>query len=177
MEQRDPQEQQQRIGVGMIAVAWLVFGVLAVLWFNGMLERRDNPNVTLNSTVLDGVREVRLQRNRAGHYITPGKINGTEVTFMLDTGATTIAIPGTVAAGLDLTRGQEIKTQTANGITSTYATSLDRVSVGEIALTNVAAGVSPGLATREVLLGMSFLKHIEFTQRGDTLILRQYVEE
>jgi aspartyl protease family protein len=102
-------------------------------------------------------------------------INGQEVTFMLDTGATTVAIPGNVAAGLDLPRGKEFKTQTANGIASSYATRLAHVSIGDIAMSNVAAGVSPGLSTREVLLGMSFLQHIEFTQRGDTLILRQYV--
>ena len=45
--------------------------------------------------------------------------------------------------------------------------------MGDIELNDVAAGISPGLGTEEVLLGMSFLKHIEFTQRGDTLILRQ----
>jgi aspartyl protease family protein len=54
-----------------------------------------------------------------------------------------------------------------------YAASLDSVSIGAIALSDVSAAISPGLQTEEVLLGMSFLKHIEFTQRGDTLILRQ----
>ena len=177
MDQRDQQQEQKRIGVGMLVMAWLAFGALAVLWFNGQLERQENPNITLNSTVLDGVREVRLQRNRAGHYVTPGKINGRDVTFVLDTGATTVAIPGKVADGLNLTRGQAVKTQTANGIANTYTTRLDTVSIGDIALNDVAAGVSPGLTMREVLLGMSFLQHVEFTQRGDTLILRQYVEQ
>jgi aspartyl protease family protein len=50
---------------------------------------------------------------------------------------------------------------------------LDSVSVGDIELRGVRAGITPGLKTDEVLLGMSFLKHIEFTQRGDMLILRQ----
>ena len=63
----------------------------------------------------------------------------------------------------------------ANGIGTGYATRLDSVRVGEIELRNVSAGVTPGLVTEEILLGMSFLKHIEFTQRGDKLILRQYL--
>ena len=46
--------------------------------------------------------------------------------------------------------------------------------VGDIELRNVQAGIAPGLLMDEILLGMSFLKHIDFTQRGDTLILRQY---
>lgn len=177
MEENEPEQEQKRIGAGMLVLAWIAFGAISVYWFDGLLERQRNPNSTLNSTVLDGVREVRLQRNRAGHYVTKGTINGQEVTFMLDTGATTIAIPGPVAAGLDLPQGQEFKTQTANGIATSFSIRLEHVSVGDIALSNVAAGVTPGLATREVLLGMSFLKHIEFAQRGETLILRQYVEE
>ena len=54
-----------------------------------------------------------------------------------------------------------------------YAVKLDQVSVGGITLQEVPASIAPGLTTDEVLLGMSFLKHIEFTQRGDQLILRQ----
>ena len=161
------------MGTGMLVVAWLLFGGLAVYWFDGMLERQRNPNQTFDSSVKDGVREVVLKRNRAGHYVTSGKINGQEVIFMLDTGATTVAIPGHIAASLALPRGQQIMTQTANGLARAYSTQLDVVSIGDIALSNVKAGVSPGLKTEEILLGMSFLKHIEFTQRGDTLILRQ----
>lgn len=168
-----PQREQKRMGAGMLMLAWLLFGGLAVFWFDGVLERQRNPNQTLSSTIRDGMREVVLKRNRAGHYVTTGKINGQEVVFMLDTGATTVAIPGHIAAGLSLPRGQEIMTQTANGMARAYATQLDLVSIGDIALSNVSAGVSPGLQTEEILLGMSFLKHIEFTQRGDVLILRQ----
>lgn len=65
-------------------------------------------------------------------------------------------------------------TNTANGSTRSYLTRLDEVAVGDIRLQNVEASITPGLQMREVLLGMSFLKYIEFTQRGNTLTLRQY---
>jgi aspartyl protease family protein len=95
---------------------------------------------------------------------------------MLDTGATTIAIPGDTAARLDLAVGRRFRTQTANGTAEAFATTLDSVSIGEISLNDVEAAISPGLGTEEILLGMSFLQNIEFTQRGDTLILRQYAD-
>ena len=121
----------------------------------------------------DGIREVVLQRNKSGHYVTAGKINGKPVTFMLDTGATGVAIPESQAVDLGLRRGAAFPTQTANGVSTSYAATLDRVSVGGIELYDISAGITPGLKTKEILLGMSFLKHIEFTQRGDTLTLRQ----
>lgn len=159
----------------MLALAWVIFGALVVYGFDQLLESQRNPNRTLSSIEANGVREVTLKRNRAGHYVTTGYINGKEVVFMIDTGATTVAIPARIAENLSLPRGREINTRTANGIATAYATTLGEVSIGNIAMANIPAGVSPGLSTEEILLGMSFLKHIEFTQRGDTLILRQYL--
>ena len=164
------------MGTGMMVIAWLVFLVLVGFYFQGVIEQRRNPNQALETRQLGNAREVVLQRNRAGHYVTSGEINGQPVVFMLDTGATGVAIPGGIARRLQLPLGQRFATQTANGTGTAYATRLDSVKVGEIELRDVAAGVTPGLTTEEILLGMSFLKHIEFSQRGNRLILRQYFE-
>ena len=51
---------------------------------------------------------------------------------------------------------------------------LDSVTIGPIVVRNVPASINPGLRDMDILLGMSVLKRIEFTQRGDTLILRPY---
>lgn len=170
------EQEQRKIGIGMQAVAWLLLMALLVAYFSDLLDRQHNPNQRVDTLVDNGVREVTLQRNRFGHYVTSGTINGQPVVFMLDTGATGVAIPEAVANRLQLERGRPFRTQTANGVSTSWATRLDRVSVGDITLENVAAGITPGLAIDEILLGMSFLKHIEFTQRGDQLILRQYLE-
>jgi len=176
MNQEAPEhKEQKRIGMTMQALAWLIFIALGIGFFSDVLERRFNPNQRpATSIAKDGVREVVLKRNRAGHYVTTGAINGQPVVFMLDTGATGVALPAKIAQRLGVKRGRAFPTQTANGVSTSYATSLDLVSVGEIALADVRAGITPGLKTEQVLLGMSFLKHIEFTQRGNTLILRQY---
>ncbi len=167
--------QQKRMGVGMMIMAWVVLLGLGVLFFGDTLERQFNPNQSLETRYSeDGMREVVLQRNRLGHYVTSGSINGANVTFMLDTGATGVAVPVDVATQLGLQRGRPFRTQTANGVATSYATILQEVAVGDIALENVSAAIVPGLADGQILLGMSFLKHIEFTQRGNTLILRQY---
>jgi aspartyl protease family protein len=172
-EKEDIQEQK-RMGSVMQALAWLTFLVLGVLFFGDLLDKQYNPNQSLQTRYTEGgVREVVLQRNKFGHYVTSGEINGKPVTFMLDTGATGVAIPEVVANRLGLRRGRPFRTQTANGISTSYAATLDKASVGIIELRDVRAGITPGLQTDEVLLGMSFLKHIEFTQRGDTLTLRQ----
>jgi aspartyl protease family protein len=171
----DPWNEQRRLGLGMQVIAWLLILGLLTWYFTGLIERQHNPNQQVATTVTDGgVREVQLTRNRQGHYVTSGSINGQPVTFLLDTGATGVAIPAHLADALGVPRGRPFVTRTANGNATSYATRLDSVSVGDIQLRDVEAGVASGLRTREVLLGMSFLRHIEFTQRGDTLTLRQY---
>jgi len=176
MGSKDDIQEQKRMGLTMQALAWIVLLVLGVFFFSDVLDNQQNPNQDLQTRYgEEGVREVVLQRNKFGHYVTSGTINGKPVVFMLDTGATGVAIPDTVANKLGIARGRAFATQTANGIGTSYAANLESVSVGGIELQNVQAGITPGLQTKQILLGMSFLKHIEFTQRGDTLILRQYL--
>ena len=176
MGSQDDIREQKRMGLTMQALAWVVLLGLGVFFFSDVLDKQHNPNQDLQTRYGDeGVREVVLQRNKFGHYVTSGAINGKPVVFMLDTGATGVAIPDAVASNLGIKRGRAFATQTANGLSTSYAANLESVSVGEIELQNVRAGITPGLQTQQILLGMSFLKHIEFTQRGDTLILRQYL--
>jgi aspartyl protease family protein len=176
MSRKDEIQEQKRMGLVMQALAWVVLLGIGVFYLSDVLDTQQNPNRNLQTNYPEeGVREVILQRNKFSHYVTSGEINGQPVTFLLDTGATGVAIPEPVAERLGLQRGQAYRTQTANGTAIGYATLLDEVAVGEIMLQDVRAGIAPGLQTDQVLLGMTFLKHIEFTQRGNTLILRQYL--
>jgi aspartyl protease family protein len=171
----EPQVHHKRMGRVMYALAWVAAMGLLTLYFSDVLDRQRNPNRDVASAVSDsGVREVVLKRNRMGHYVTTGAINGEKVVFLLDTGATGVAIPAAMAEQLRLPQGRSVLVNTANGPARSYRTRLGEVSIGDIRLNAVDATITPGLQTREVLLGMSFLKHIEFTQRGNTLTLRQY---
>jgi len=157
----------------MILAAWVVLlGLLAML-FSGLLERQHNPNRELQ-VVADGAgrSEVVLRRNRRGHYLAPGRINGQPVLFLLDTGATNVAIPGQLAERLGLPRGSASFSVTANGTARSWQTRLQRVELGPLSMSGVEASVLPGMQGDEVLLGMSFLKHLDLQQQGDRLILR-----
>ncbi|HEC25814.1 MAG TPA: TIGR02281 family clan AA aspartic protease [Gammaproteobacteria bacterium] len=168
----------RRIGKWMIFSAWLLGFAMLMMYFNYFLDKEQNPNQSVYSRVdKSGVTEVVLKRNRYGHYVTSGKMNGVNVQFLLDTGATDVAIPLYVADRLSLPRGPERRYSTANGMVTAYSTILDSVSIGPIQVNNVRASINPGLKGREVLLGMSVLKRIEFTQRGDSLILRPFTND
>lgn len=157
----------------MIIAAWvLVIGLLA-LFFNNFLERERNPNRTVLSRVdSDGNTEVVLKRNRYGHYVMTGHINGEAVEFLVDTGASDVSVPGNMAMELGLKRGGPVRYQTANGTVTGFRTHIDRLELGGLVLRNVPASINPAYEDKDILLGMSVLKQLEFTQRGDTLILR-----
>lgn len=159
----------------MIVATWVLLLGLLTYFFDKVIEQQFNPNQALTTRYLDGdVREVSLLRNRHGHYVTSGQINGKEVVFMLDTGATGVAIPAHMASDLGLDQGAPINIHTANGRATGYLSRLERVGIDGIELENVRAVINPNDSSDVVLLGMTFLKEIEFTQRGDELILRQY---
>lgn len=166
----------RRLGTVMMVLAWIAGLAVAAQWFAGVEERRRNPNQAPLSLHTGTSVEVRLERNRAGHYLATGRINQQPVTFLLDTGATFVAVPADLAERLQLKRGRPIMVNTANGLTESWSTRIDTLQLGDIRLHGVSAGIVPGILGDEVLLGMSALKQLDFTQRGNELILRQHVE-
>ena len=165
--------KDQRIGVGMTLAAWALF-LLVLTWFaSGYLEDLNNPNVQVVSRVDPGGNpEVLLQQNRGGHYVATGAINDVPVVFLVDTGATDVAISGKIAERLGLEKGFRVTVNTANGTTSGWSTILDRVALGNIEMTAVPATIMPELG-QEALLGMSFLKRLTLIQKGEELLIRQ----
>jgi len=162
-----------RAGTTMTVVAWLIF--LAILFgiFDYFVSQRNNPNQNIVTTVNGYQKEVVLQRNAYGHYVSNGTINNHEVVFLLDTGATDIAIPESLAEDIGLIKGRAIFIKTANGNTKAYRTQLDSVAIGDIKLYELKATILTNMAGKEILLGMNFLKHFEIIQKGHSLTIRQ----
>jgi aspartyl protease family protein len=164
--------QHSHLGKGMLIVAWIIGLGLLTLLFDDQLAKQFNPNAQPISSSNQGVQEVRLKQNRAGHYVSSGAINGQPVVFLLDTGATHVSVPMHLAEQLNLQKGRASWVQTANGRVQVAQTYIQRLSIGDIQLDNVRANLNPGFKSNEILLGMSALKQLEFTQKGEWLILR-----
>lgn len=152
----------------------LAFGLgVLTLFFDSFLSNRDNPNRTpVSQTGSDGSISVELQRNPQGHYLVSGLINGAAANFLLDTGATDVVMSEQLAQQASLERGFPTRALTANGEVIVYSAIVDTLEIGGIVLREVRASINPAMGGNTVLLGMSALQHIEFTQRGNSLTLR-----
>ncbi|GMR00706.1 MAG: TIGR02281 family clan AA aspartic protease [Gammaproteobacteria bacterium] len=162
-----------RAGTGMIVVAWLIFLVMLFVIFEDQLLQRNNPNQNIVTTISGYQKEIVLQRNAYGHYVSSGTINNRKVVFLLDTGASNIAIPESVADDIGLNKGPAIIVKTANGNVKAYSTRLDSVAIGDIKVYDLNATILTNMAGKEILLGMNFLKHLEIIQKGRSLTIRQ----
>lgn len=123
-----------------------------------------------------GKARITLYAQGGGHFFADGLINDAPIRFMVDTGATTIALSSVAATriGLDYRRlGKPGAANTAGGIVRTYNLKLGKVQIGEITLFNVDAGVIEGSFPSEPLLGMSFLGQLDMRRESDRMELLQ----
>jgi aspartyl protease family protein len=166
------------LGQAMLVTSFALGLAALTFIFDAWLARESNPNADPRTFEnASGVREVVLDRNRQGHYVAGGEINGLPVTFLLDTGATDVAIPQSIAERAGLEPGYAGRAFTANGAVTVYGTEVSRLRIGNIELQDVRASITPSMAGDTILLGMSALQQVEFSQRGSTLTLRQYPEQ
>ena len=134
---------------------------------------RIGQNVTVRATA-GGRATTVLTADGRGHFLTTGSINGASMRFLVDTGASTVAMGASDArrAGVDPTRGEKGFAQTANGVAEVSRVRLHSVRVGDIVLNDVEATVH-SQDMPMVLLGMSFLNRMEMQRNGDTMTLRK----
>lgn len=163
-----------KLGKGFAVIAWLMLLGVIYLFFDDYLQAQLNPNQQLQSAIgTGGERTVVLTANRHGHYVGTLKLNGQDVDFLLDTGATMVAVSSAVARRTGMQQGRAYQTATANGMTTVYQSRIDQLQLGDILLTDLNASIVPNLTGSEILLGMSALKHLEFAQQANQLQLIQ----
>lgn len=122
-----------------------------------------------------GGKVVQIAPDAGGMYFVSGAVNGYAVRFLVDTGATLVAMNKRTARRLGINYmldGEEGLSQTASGYARTYLVKLSRVTVGEITLTDVDGAVIDGDQPQEVLLGNSFLGRLNMQREGRLLMLR-----
>jgi aspartyl protease family protein len=123
-----------------------------------------------------GPRTVTIQRGGSGHFQLEALVDGQRLEFLVDTGATGVALRESDAASIGIRPGNRAYTTrsiTANGIVRVAPVVLDRVEVGDIVVHNVVAVVFPDQTLGQNLLGMSFLSRVRWQQDNGRLVLEQ----
>jgi len=115
---------------------------------------------------------VTLSADTRGHFITNGQVNGGTIRFIVDTGATVVALSAADArrVGVDYRNGRPVLMNTANGVTQGYHVKLDTVRIGSITANNVDAVVLEA-QSMPALLGMSFLNRMNMRRDGQIMTL------
>ncbi|HYD33828.1 MAG TPA: TIGR02281 family clan AA aspartic protease [Methylophilaceae bacterium] len=118
-------------------------------------------------------RSVVLYSDSAGHYLADGQINGVTLKFLVDTGASVVAMNSSDAkqAGIDYKKGKRIPLHTANGVIQGYQVVVNNLKMGGVTLHQVDAVVNEGDSPPVVLLGMSALNRLDMKREGITLTL------
>jgi len=158
------------IGIALILLGWVMHNKYSP-------DIPDIPFTTVTEPVgIYGLNEniTTLKSGKNGHYIFIGYVNDKRVKFLLDTGATSVAIPGHLADYLELSRGQEYYSSTANGRAVAFNSLIKKIKVGSIEQKDVTGAILPGMKNDEILLGMSFLKNLEITQKNGEISLVQH---
>ncbi|MGB5179770.1 MAG: TIGR02281 family clan AA aspartic protease [Gammaproteobacteria bacterium] len=122
------------------------------------------------------VEEVQVWRNTTGMYTTVGSINGLPVSFLVDTGATQVAMNAAQARRLGIdyhVTGSPAEVTTASGVERAWLVMLDSVKVGELEVRNVPAVVLEGAQPKVTLLGMSYLGRMEINNDGRLMTLKK----
>lgn len=141
-----------------------------------LVLRMDSP-VSVGSTGGgggSGGSRIVLNSDSRGHFMTPGTINGRTVSFMLDTGATTVAMSAADATriGLDFQKGTPVQMNTANGVALGYRLRLSSVRVGDVEVYDVEAIVSQQ-PMPYVLLGNSFIGRFSMRRDAEQMVLEK----
>ena len=120
---------------------------------------------------------VTLIADVRGHFVTSGSVNGASTRFLVDTGASSIALSTDEARrmGINYLKGERGYSSTANGVVPVYRVILNTVRIGDISLNQVEGTVIEGEGLSIALLGMSFLKRLDMKREGTTMTLtKQY---
>ena len=162
------------------AVAWVGIFVFIIVLYSYRFELQElGARVTgeiIPSRPASSNGEVVLYQSRNGHFIADGLINGKRTRFLVDTGATDVAltIEDAERAGIDTRRLTfNVPYNTANGISMGAKVRIQKIEIGDVVVYDVDASVLPANGGGS-LLGMSFLNRLSsFEVRGNRLILRK----
>ena len=149
-----------------IVTVWLLLGLLLFLGLQAWLAQRQRMQFSVSAA---GV--IELRRAADGHYHWPGRVNGVPVEFLVDTGATSTALPQALALRAALPDEGRIVSSTAGGPVQAVRSRADIELEGGVRAQRLRVAVLPGLTSP--LLGMDVLSRLDLTQSDGVLRLRR----
>jgi aspartyl protease family protein len=163
-----------------IALALVMLSLYGVSVLNEtVVEAKDDKTVATVEAPKSGnqrnVRNIAIRSNN-GQFATDGRVDGRQIAFMVDTGASQVTLRESDAARLGYhpqERDFVVKIHTANGEGRAASVELDTVEIGDIIVHDVAALVVPDKALGVNLLGMSFLSRVKWVHERGELVLEQ----
>lgn len=156
----------RRLGAIFLIIGWLVAIGLVAYLINYKIFATKPATVI---TTAQGA-QLTLSRDYDSHFRIEGSINGIEVTFLVDTGSTSVAISESLAKKAGLTPGARIQSETANGLSVGRMSKIAELKLGPIELKNISVVIMPGLGD-DALLGMNVLKKFTVRQTTDEMII------
>lgn len=103
-----------------------------------------------------------IDQSSNGHYFLPGEVNNTALTFVIDTGASVVSLPSSVARAAEIDCKKQVKMSTANGLANACTVIIPKLKLGSFLIEDVTAVVVPNLS--EPLLGMNVLQQFNIVQ-------------
>ena len=162
-------KQYTDTGRTMYVVVWVIIFLGLFLFFRWQGSSNSvEPLVSQNEYVVSA--------DKQGHYTISGRINDYPVKFLVDTGASLVAIPQNVADRLHIKGRYPVAMSTANGEITGSLTRIKQVQFGTFIITDAKAVIIPANEDEVVLLGMSVLSHFSIIQQGAHLILKRQVK-
>jgi aspartyl protease family protein len=150
----------------------------AVLRVNGVQQRydlsREYGGAESGYSAPSARSQVSIAKGAGGHFWVVGSVNGQSVQFMVDTGATALAMNDSQARALNIDYrvvGQPMVVSTASGTERAWRVHLDSVKIGSISVLGVEGVVLEGGSPTQALLGMSFLNRVSWREEQGVLIL------
>ena len=147
--------------------------VLAVASFLGLMTyllTSEKQKEMSSATLVQG-RKTIITQDMNGNFVTNGTIDGVGSSMLIDTGASTLVITESLAQKIGLLKRGRVAVNTANGTSEGYLTVVKEIKIGNLLGKNINAVVVPNMDIPHVLIGMSFLKTINFEKNGRQLIL------
>jgi aspartyl protease family protein len=162
--------------IALILLAAGVFAVRDIEKYTGRSNAMTATPAPAPVSSAPALRNVVLTKGANGHFAVEARVDGRRLEFIVDTGASHIALRQSEAAKLGVfPRPSDftVRVSTANGVTKAALVQLQTVEVGDIVVRDVPAIVHPDEGLSVNLLGMSFLSKVRWTHDRGRLVLEQ----